>query len=73
LRAKLAVLEQQLLKTPFFGGEKWGLADFMLACVLYAVKIRMTYDLSAYPKLDAWLTASLNRPAALVARKLREA
>jgi glutathione S-transferase len=29
-------------------------------------------DLTAYPKLDAWLTASINRPAAKVARKLRE-
>jgi hypothetical protein len=32
----------------------------------------MKYDLSAYPRLDSWLTASINRPAALAARKLRE-
>lgn len=72
LRAKLAVLEQQLARTPFFGGQRWNMADFMLACVLYVVKIRMKYDLSAYPRLDSWLTASINRPAALAARKLRE-
>ena len=72
LRAKLAILEQQLVKTPFFGGDRCDLADFMVACVLYVVRLRLKMDLTAYPKLDAWLTASINRPAALVARKLRE-
>jgi glutathione S-transferase len=72
LRTKLAILEQQLVKTPFFGGAKWDLADFMVACLLYVVRIRLKLDLTAYPKLDAWLTASINRPAAKVARKLRE-
>jgi len=47
------------------------MADFMLASVLY-VLTRLKLDLAAYPRLDAWLTASINRPAALVARKLRE-
>jgi len=72
LRTKLAILEQQLVKTPFLGGDRWDLADFMVACVLYVVRIRLKLDLTAYPKLDAWLTASINRPAAIVARKLRE-
>jgi glutathione S-transferase len=71
LRTKLAILEQQLVKTPFFGGDKWDMADFMVACVLY-VLTRLKLDLTAYPKLDAWLVASINRPAAQVARKLRE-
>lgn len=44
----------------------------MVACVLYAVAIRLKLDLTAYPRLDAWLTASINRPAAVGARKLRE-
>ena len=43
----------------------------MVACVLY-VLTRLRLDLTAYPKLDAWLIASINRPAAQVARKLRE-
>jgi glutathione S-transferase len=47
------------------------MADFMVACVLY-VLTRLKLDLTSYPKLDAWLVASLNRPAAQVARKLRE-
>jgi glutathione S-transferase len=71
LRTKLAILEQQLVKTPFFGGDKWDMADFMVACVLY-VLTRLKLDLTAYPKLDAWLVASINRPAAQAARKLRE-
>jgi len=71
LRAKLAILEQQLTKTPFFGGDTWDMADFMVACVLY-VLTRLKLDLTSYPNLDAWLTASINRPAAQMARKLRE-
>ena len=43
----------------------------MVAGVLYLLT-RLKLDLAAYPKLDAWLTASINRPAAQVARKLRE-
>ena len=71
LRTKLAILEQQLVKTPFFGGDRWDMGDFMVACVLYLLT-RLKLDLTAYPKLDAWLIASINRPAAQVARKLRE-
>jgi glutathione S-transferase len=71
LRTSLAILEQQLTKTPFFGGDRWDMADFMVACVLY-VLTRLRLDLTPYPKLHAWLIASINRPAALVARKLRE-
>jgi glutathione S-transferase len=71
LRANLSILEQQLVKTPYFGGIRWDMADFMVASVLYLLT-QMKLDLAAYPTLDAWLTASINRPAALVARKLRE-
>jgi glutathione S-transferase len=71
LRAKLVILEDQLAKTPFLGGDTWNMADFMVACVLY-VLTRLKLDLTSYPKLDAWLVASLDRPAAQVARKLRE-
>ena len=71
LRTRLAVIEGQLAKTPFLGGDKWDMADFMVACVLY-VLTRLKLDLTAYPKLDAWLIASINRPAALAERKLRE-
>src|SRR5262249_44079617 len=71
LRARLAILEQQLAKTPFFGGDTWDMADFMVASVLYTLT-RLKLDLAACPEFDAWLTASINRPAAQVARRLRE-
>ena len=71
LRAKLAILEDQLVKTQFLGGDTWNMADFMVACVLY-VLTRLKLDLTFYPKFDVWLSVSLNRPAAQVARKLRE-
>jgi glutathione S-transferase len=34
LRAKLAILEDQLVKTLFLGGDIWNMAGFMVACVL---------------------------------------
>jgi glutathione S-transferase len=55
-RRKLAILEQQLGKTPFSGGHRWNMADFMVACGLY-VLTRLKLDLAAYPRLDDWLTA----------------
>ena len=71
LRTKFSILEQQLAKTPYFGGDRWDLADFMVACVLY-ILTRLSLDMSAYPRLDAWLKTSIERPAARRARKLRE-
>ncbi len=71
LRQSLVILEQELARNPFFAGDQWGMADFMVACVLY-VLTHLNLDLTAYPKLVAWLMASINRPAALSARKLRE-
>jgi glutathione S-transferase len=71
LRAKLAILEDQLVKTSFLGGDSWNMADFAVACVLYFLS-RLKLDLTPYPKLVAWLAASFDRPAARAARKLRE-
>jgi glutathione S-transferase len=71
LDTKLAVLEGELGNAPFFGGKQWDMSDFMIASVLYTVSA-MKYDLSKFPKLDAWLKASVERPAAKEARKLRE-
>jgi len=71
LRTKLAILEWQLGESRYFGGDQWDMSDFIVASVLYALT-RLKLDLTAFPKLEAWLTASINRPAALVARKLRE-
>lgn len=71
LRTKFVILEQQLTKTPYFGDERWDMSDFMVACVLY-ILTRLTLDMTAYPRLSAWLAASIERPAARRARKLRE-
>jgi glutathione S-transferase len=71
LRSKFVILEQQLLAAPYFGGEQWNMSDFMIACVLY-ILTRLKLDMSAYPRIDTWLKASIERPAARRARKLRE-
>ena len=71
LVGKLRVLEGHLAKNKFFGGDKWDMADFMVASVTYTLA-SIKYDLSKYPAFDAWLKASIERPAAREARKLRE-
>ena len=69
--SKLQVLENYLGAHKYFGGDRWDMADFMVASVIYTLAA-IKYDLSNYPKLDAWLKASIERPAAKEARKLRE-
>lgn len=71
LVGKLKLLDEHLSKHAFFGGDRWDMADFMVASVLYTLA-GIKYDLSKYPKLNAWLMASIERPAAKEARKLRE-
>lgn len=71
LGAPLKVLDDQLGRTPFLAGASWGMADFLAASVMYTM-YAMKYDLSAVPRVDAWLKASVERPAAKKARALRE-
>ena len=71
LLGKLAILEHHLSKHAFFGGDTWDMADFMVASVVYTLTA-IKYDLAKFPKLSAWLMASIERPAAKEARKLRE-
>ncbi len=71
LLGKLAILEGHLSKHPHFGGDTWDMADFMVASVVYTLTA-IKYDLAKFPKLNAWLMASIERPAAKEARKLRE-
>ena len=68
---KLKLLDDHLAKNAYFGGDRWDMADFMVASVLYTL-VPLKYDLSKYPRFDAWLKASIERPAAKEARKLRE-
>jgi len=71
LQPKLKVLDGHLAKNRYFGGEKWDMADFMVASVGYSFTA-MKYDLSRYPNFQKWLTASIERPKAKEARALRE-
>jgi glutathione S-transferase len=71
LPIKLKILEQQLGKTEYFGGERWDMSDFVVASTLYLLFV-IKYDFSAFPKLGQWLAASVERPAAREARLLRE-
>ena len=71
LFARLAILEGHLSKHAFFGGDTWDMADFMVASVVYTLTA-IKYDLAKFPKFNAWLMASIERPAAEEARKLRE-
>jgi glutathione S-transferase len=70
LRPRLKVLEEYLARHPNFGGERWDMADFMVASVIASL-YQMKYDLAAFPKLEAWLKASLARSGAQEALKLR--
>lgn len=69
---KMQVMEDYLAKNAFFAGKAWGLADFMVASVCYSMWINKFPLLEKFPKFRAWLDASVNRPKAQEARKLRE-
>ena len=71
LQPRLKVLDEHLAKNRFFGGDKWDMADFMVASVCYSF-FAMKYDLGKYPSFQKWLMASLERPKAKEARALRE-
>jgi glutathione S-transferase len=71
LQPKLKLLDDHLAKNKFFGGDKWDMADFMVASVCYTF-FAMKYDLGKYPNFQKWLMASLERPKTKEARALRE-
>ena len=71
LQPRLRVLDEHLSRSRFFGGEKWTMADFMVASVCYSFFV-MKYDLAKFPRFQKWLMASLERPKAKEARALRE-
>ena len=70
LQPKLAVLEGALTDAPYFGGDRWDMSDFMVASMAYTMSA-MKLDLSKYPRFEAWLAASQERPAFKEAFKLR--
>ena len=71
LQPKLRILDEHLAKNKYFGGDKWDMADFMVASVTFSFTA-MKYDLSKFPHFQRWLTASLERPKAREAVALRQ-
>jgi glutathione S-transferase len=69
---KLQVMEDCLAKNAFFSGKDWGMADFMVASVCYSMWFNKFPLLAKFPRFSAWLEASVTRPQAKEARKLRE-
>jgi glutathione S-transferase len=66
LQPPLKVLDQALAKTGYLVGSGFSVADLNVASVLSWAKMGRV-DLSAYPHVDTWLTAALQRPAAVQA------
>jgi glutathione S-transferase len=71
LQPRLKILDDFLGKNRYFGGDKWDMADFMVASVTFSFTV-MKYDLSKFPHFQRWLMASLDRPKAKEAIALRQ-
>lgn len=72
LAGRLDVLEGQLAGRDYLLGGSFTIADCNLGGVLYGAWANK-FDLSGHPKVKAWMERCYNRPAALAARKLRDA
>jgi glutathione S-transferase len=64
------VLDEALAERPYLIGDDFTVADLNVAAVISRA---IDMDLTATPRLGAWLRRCLERPAALEARRLREA
>lgn len=64
------VLDRALAERPYLVGDVFSVADLNVAAVISRA---LSMDLGATPRLAAWLRGCLERPAALAARKLRDA
>ncbi len=65
----LDALEGALNKTMWLAGDAFSVADLNVAAALYR---GLTLDLGRWPAVVAWLTKCWERPAAKVARAMRE-
>jgi glutathione S-transferase len=63
------VLDGALADRPYLLGQGFTVADLNVAAVISRA---LDMDLTATPRLDAWLRRCLERPAALAARRLRD-
>lgn len=72
LHQALARLEQHLAERGWLVGEAFSIADLNVAAVLYGSRSN-GFDYDAYPQLQRWFDACLERPAAQRAMALRAA
>ncbi len=68
LAAPFKVLDAAVAKQPYLLGEDFTVADLNVAAVISRA---IDMDLSAVPRLEAWLTRCLERPAARAALALK--
>lgn len=71
LERPLKVLDAELAQAPYLLGASFSVADLNVASVLSWARISRM-DLSAWPHVDKWLTAALQRPAAVKAAPRRQ-
>lgn len=74
IKAPLNTLETTLDGQSYLTGETFNVADLNVACLVDYL-VRTNFDLSAWPKVEAWVTKCLSRPAnqAVNAIKAKEA
>jgi glutathione S-transferase len=70
LQQPLKVLDQALAKTGYLVGSSFTVADLNVASILSWARMARV-DLSAFPHVKQWLTAALQRPAAVDAAPKR--
>lgn len=70
LQVPLKVLDQALAKTGYLIGSSFTVADLNVAAILSWARLARV-DLSAFPHVQQWLAAALQRPAAVKAAPKR--
>lgn len=71
LERPLDTLDAALAGAPYLLGERFTVADLNVSSLLYTAWFNKV-DFSRWPRIADWLGRCLTRPAALVARKMRE-
>jgi len=70
LQKPLKVLDDALAKSGYLAGSSFSVADLNVASVLSWARLARV-DLSGFPHVKQWLTAALQRPAAVKAAPKR--
>ena len=70
LQKPLKVLDDALARTGYLAGSSFSVADLNVASILSWARLARV-DLSAFPHVEPWLTAAMQRPAAVRAAPKR--